>query len=99
MVHWLDGGPYRFWLSGTRSAIVPAIQSAGCLPFSSKCQVKHTLVDQESQLLVFVFEAFSHFQITSGQGVSLSNAVRPSPEIAKLLESPSRIGARRKQGA
>jgi hypothetical protein len=29
-----------FWLSGTRSAIVPAIQGAGCLPFSSKCQVK-----------------------------------------------------------
>ncbi len=87
-----------FWLSWTRSAIVPAIQTAGCLPFSSKCQVKHTLVDQESQLLVFVFEALSHFQIISGEGASLCNTVRASPQMAKLLESPLRIGTRRKQG-
>jgi hypothetical protein len=59
----MDGVHTGFWLSGTRSAVVPAIQAADSLPFSSKCQVKHTLVESGESVAGFCLRGVLSFPI------------------------------------
>jgi len=93
---WVHTG---FWLSGTRSAIVPAIQAAGCLPFSSKCQVK--IYASRSGESVAGFPLRDVLLFSSGERLAALQRLAPFAARIKwrnLLGSPSRIGTRRKEG-